>query len=158
MKNYIRKSRGSAVYVGTRTEIENLTKNITKRVFRLSKVSGLELFKVNKKGYSIRILSTHGVKKLLNEGMREVLEMPEWVEKGRLLEREELVDFLRKKFPCGTRIELIEMDDKQAPPPGTKGTVLGVDDVGTIHIHWDNGSSLGAIYGVDLLKIVEERR
>lgn len=163
MKNYIRKSRKSAVYVGTRAEIEKLASNITKRVEKLSKIKGytskmcgLELFKVNRKGYKIRFISTQGVKKLLNEGMTEVLEMPEWVEKGRLLELEELVEFLTKKFPCRSRVELEEMDDEQAPPPGTKGTVLGVDDAGTIHTHWDNGSNLGLLYGVDRFKAVRK--
>lgn len=115
---------------------------------------GLELFKVNQKGYSIRILSTQGVKKLLNEGMTEVFEMPKWVENGRFLETEEVIKCLEKKFPNGTRVELEEMEDEQAPPLGTRGTVSFVDDMATIHIDWDNGSSLGAIYGVDLLKII----
>ena len=36
--------------------------------------------------------------------------------------------------------------------PGLKGTVLSVDDIGTIHVAWDNGSSLGVVYGVDVIK------
>ena len=44
---------------------------------------------------------------------------------------------------------MLEMDDKQAPPVGTKGTVLGVDDMGHILMRWDNGSGLSLIYGVD---------
>lgn len=39
---------------------------------------------------------------------------------------------LREKYPSGTRVELVEMDDPQAPPVGTKGTVYGVDDIGSI--------------------------
>ena len=41
------------------------------------------------------------------------------------------------------------MDDPQAPPIGTKGTVIGVDDIGSIMVTWDNGSGLNVAYGVD---------
>ena len=68
----------------------------------------------------------------------------------------EIVQMLRKKYPVGTRVELVEMDDIQAPPMGTKGTVWGVDDTGSIMVQWDNGSGLHVIYGVDKCKIVEE--
>ena len=40
---------------------------------------------------------------------------------------------LKEAYPKGTRLELIEMDDKQAPPVGTQGTVRGVDDIGSIY-------------------------
>ena len=52
------------------------------------------------------------------------------------------VDFLRKMYPKGTRVELHYMDDPQAPPSGTKGEVMFVDDIGQIHVKWENGSSL----------------
>lgn len=55
------------------------------------------------------------------------------------------VEFLRKMYPKGTRVELHHMDDPQAPPAGTKGEVIFVDDIGTIHVRWENGSSLGLI-------------
>ena len=42
---------------------------------------------------------------------------------------------LKEKFKAGTRIRLIRMDDVQAPPPGTKGTVRDVDDIGTVLLH-----------------------
>ena len=62
----------------------------------------------------------------------------------------ETVACLRAMYPAGTRVELIEMDDPYRDmPPGLKGTVVAVDDIGTIHIRWDNGSCLGAAYGVD---------
>ncbi len=61
---------------------------------------------------------------------------------------------LRKEYPKGCRVELISMDDFQAPPNGTKGTVVLVDDIGTIHVRWDNGSSLGAAYGIDKIRKV----
>lgn len=59
---------------------------------------------------------------------------------------------IRRQYPAGTRIELVKMDDFQAPPPGTKGTVTAVDDSGSLLVHWDNGSSLNVIYGIDEVK------
>lgn len=59
---------------------------------------------------------------------------------------------LRKKYPTGTRVELVHMDDPYTSlTTGDKGTVRFVDDIGTIHISWDCGSSLGAVYGVDVI-------
>ena len=69
----------------------------------------------------------------------------------------EIVERLRKQYPVGCRVELIRMDDVQAPPIGTKGTVTGVDDTGSLLIVWDNGSSLSVIYGEDLCRKVERR-
>lgn len=66
----------------------------------------------------------------------------------------ELVKRLRERYTDGTRVELVEMDDPQAPPKGTRGTVWAVDDIGSIHVHWDNGSGLSLIYGVDRFNIV----
>lgn len=59
---------------------------------------------------------------------------------------------LRKEYPRNTRVELMEMDDPQAPPIGTMGTVLGVDDTGSIMVRWDNGSSLNVVYGIDRVR------
>ncbi len=64
----------------------------------------------------------------------------------------ETVDRVRKQFPEGTRVELVQMDDFQAPPIGTKGTVEGVDDTASLLVAWDNGSHLNVIYGVDRVK------
>lgn len=61
----------------------------------------------------------------------------------------EIVDQLRNEYPAGTRVELTSMEDAQAPPIGTLGTVKGVDDMGSIMVHWDNGSSLSLVYNVD---------
>ena len=61
----------------------------------------------------------------------------------------EVVERLREDFPVGCRVELLQMDDPQAPPIGTLGTVVGVDAVGTIHVNWDNGCGLGIAYGAD---------
>lgn len=66
----------------------------------------------------------------------------------------ELVEQLRKRYPAGTRVRLVSMDDIQAPPVGTLGTVRGVDDAGDILVRWDNGSSLNVIYGEDVVSRV----
>jgi hypothetical protein len=49
------------------------------------------------------------------------------------------------------------MDDPQAVPPGTKGTVKFVDDIGSIHCHWDNGRSLAVIPGEDSFHMIPAR-
>ena len=59
---------------------------------------------------------------------------------------------LRGRFPKGTRVELVKMDDSQAPPIGTKGTVLGGDDIGSIMVAWDNGCGLSVAYGEDICR------
>ena len=68
----------------------------------------------------------------------------------------EQIELLRKKYPTGTRVELLQMEDIQAPPRGTKGTVYGVDDTGSLLVHWDNGSGLNVIYGVDSCRVVQK--
>ena len=59
------------------------------------------------------------------------------------------VQELRRMYPDGTRIKLVEMDDVQAPPAGTLGTVQFVDDAGNIIMRWDNGSGLSLLEGID---------
>ena len=57
---------------------------------------------------------------------------------------------IKEMYPKGTRIELISMNDPYAPvPPGTRGTVEAVDDLGTIFPLWDNGRTLGVVHGED---------
>jgi hypothetical protein len=63
--------------------------------------------------------------------------------------RDEQVKRLRSLYPAGTRVILLAMDDPQAPPIGTEGTVRGVDDMGHIMVSWDTGSGLNLIYGID---------
>ena len=69
----------------------------------------------------------------------------------------EIVERIKKQYPVGCRVELVQMDDVQAPPIGTKGTVYGVDDSGSILANWDNGSGLNVVYGVDSCRKVGER-
>ena len=66
----------------------------------------------------------------------------------------EVVERIRRQFPVGCRVELLRMDDVQAPPIGTKGTVTGVDDTGSLMVNWDNGCGLNVIYGIDLVRKV----
>jgi len=61
----------------------------------------------------------------------------------------EVVEKVREQFPKGCRVVLERMDDEQAPTIGTEGTVYGVDDTGSVMVHWDTGSSLHVVYGED---------
>lgn len=56
---------------------------------------------------------------------------------------------LTSTYPKGTRVKLVSMDDPRAVPVGTLGTVIGVDDLGSLLVKWDNGQSLNVLYGVD---------
>lgn len=67
----------------------------------------------------------------------------------------ETIEFMRKTYPTGCEVELVFMDDPQAPQPGTRGKVIMVDAMGTIHVAWENGSSLGVAYGSDICKIIK---
>ena len=69
--------------------------------------------------------------------------------------KREIVERLREQYPVGTRVELVRMNDEQAPPIGTHGTVNGVDDLGSIVVSWDNGGSLSVVYGEDLCKKID---
>ena len=68
----------------------------------------------------------------------------------------ETVRRIREAYPAGTRVVLVKMNDRQAPPCGTRGTVEDVDDIGSLLMRWDNGSGLNVVYGVDVVKKVEE--
>ena len=61
----------------------------------------------------------------------------------------EIVERVRREYPAGTRVELVRMDDVQAPPIGTEGVVTGVDDTASLMVRWSNGSHLNVIYGED---------
>ena len=70
--------------------------------------------------------------------------------------RRETVERLRWEYPVGCRVELVQMDDVQAPPIGTKGTVRGVDDIGSIMVRWDNGCGPSVAYGEDMCRRIDE--
>lgn len=65
----------------------------------------------------------------------------------------EIVERLRKEYPSGARVELVRMDDPYSRlKPGDRGTVNFIDDTGTIFCRWDCGSSLGVVYGADVIR------
>lgn len=65
----------------------------------------------------------------------------------------EIVEQLRKQYPQGARVELVRMNDPYSRlKPGDLGTVDFVDDTGTLFCIWDNGSTLGVVYGIDKIK------
>lgn len=59
------------------------------------------------------------------------------------------VNIIKELYPKGCRVELDYMEDQKAPIEGTRGTVCAVDDIGTIHVAWDDGRMLGVVLGVD---------
>ncbi len=63
---------------------------------------------------------------------------------------------LREKYPAGTMVRLISMDDKFAPSVGTIGEIQFVDDAGSVHTKWQNGSSLAVIPDVDVVEILTD--
>lgn len=67
----------------------------------------------------------------------------------------EFIEQLKELYLPGTKVKLLKMDDKQAPPVGTLGEVMQTDDIGTVHIKWANGSTLGAVYGEDKIMPLE---
>ena len=70
----------------------------------------------------------------------------------------ETVIHLRSQYPRGTRVQLVHMNDPYSSlKPGDQGTVEFIDDIGTIFCNWDNGSTLGVVYGEDYaVKIIKD--
>lgn len=71
----------------------------------------------------------------------------------REVDREE-VKRIKETYKKGTKVRLVRMNDPQAPPVGCEGTVLGVDDIGSIRVAWETGSSLSVVYGEDKVEII----
>jgi len=69
----------------------------------------------------------------------------------------QMLEQLKSYYTPGTRVVLVKMNDPFTKlEPGAKGTVTGVDDIGTIHVNWDSGSSLGVAFGEDSCRKIEE--
>ena len=68
----------------------------------------------------------------------------------------ELVEQLRKDYPVGCKVKLLKMEDVQAPPIGTIGEVLGVDDLGDLQVAWSNGSGLNVVFHEDRAVRIDE--
>ena len=67
----------------------------------------------------------------------------------------ELLAFLRKQYPVGTRVRLDSMQDPYAPvEAGTTGKLDCIDDAGQFHMKWDNGRTLALIPGVDSFTVL----
>lgn len=67
---------------------------------------------------------------------------------------QEEIQQIKEKYVAGTKVELIKMYDLQAPPPNTRGFIDFIDDTGTLHIKWENGSGLGLVVGIDEFKVI----
>lgn len=64
---------------------------------------------------------------------------------------------LRKQYPEGIRVVLVKMDDKYTHlQAGDGGNVLFVDDIGSVHIRWDNGEGLAAVWNEDIIRKEEQ--
>ena len=68
----------------------------------------------------------------------------------------ETVECVRREYPTDTLVELVKMDDPQAPPAGTLGEVLCVDDTASLIMRWQGGSGLNVVYG-DVVRKVKPR-
>ena len=68
------------------------------------------------------------------------------------------VEQIKTRYTKGLRIELIHMDDPLAPPAGTRGTIITVDDLGDLVVAWDNGCGLNVVPGVDRVRIITEEQ
>lgn len=63
---------------------------------------------------------------------------------------------IKKTYPIGTKIKLLEdMEDTQGIKSGQIGIVEYIDDEGSLHMRWDNGSGLAIIPGIDKFEVIE---
>ncbi len=67
------------------------------------------------------------------------------------------VERVRAEYTPGTKVELLSMDDVHAPPVGTIGEVLAVDDTGSLIMRWQNGSGLNVVFGIDRVRKIDSR-
>lgn len=70
----------------------------------------------------------------------------------------EQVERIKERYPIGTVIEMTgNMDDPyHAIPQGMRGEITDIDDIGTLHTKWQNGSSLGVIVGEESFKVISK--
>lgn len=89
-------------------------------------------------------------------GLEDIISILDKQSNAKEYAQEEIKD-IKKKYIAGTKIKLIKMYDLQEVPVGTKGIIEFIDDIGTLHIKWENGSTLGLVVGVDEFEIIEEQ-
>lgn len=63
-----------------------------------------------------------------------------------IFQNDEVLKRVKCEYPIGSKVELVQMNDPQAPPVGTKGTVIDIDDVASLIVKWDNGCGLYVVY------------
>ena len=71
------------------------------------------------------------------------------------MRRKQQVELLRTTYPAGTRVCLHEMIGEPQMTHGLTGTVQCVDDRGSIHVKWDNGSTLALLQEEDVQDMFE---
>lgn len=73
-----------------------------------------------------------------------------------MLRREE-VERIKEQYPKGTPIRLYSMEGEQTVQPGSRGVVDHVDDIGQIHMKWENGSCLALNVEEDRFDIITQQ-
>ena len=69
----------------------------------------------------------------------------------------ELLKQLKEYYTPGSKVRLLHMNDPFTTiPTGTIGEVLCIDSLGTLHVIWSNGSTLGVVFNEDSVVKIEE--
>lgn len=90
------------------------------------------------------------------KGLEDIILIIDKQSKGRKFTQEE-IEYIKQKYTIGTKVKLIKMYDLLSTiPTGTEGKIRSIDDIGTLHISWENGSSLGLIIGTDEFEVIGE--
>ena len=66
-----------------------------------------------------------------------------------------VVEVLKRRYPAGTRVRLLKMEDPNAVPIGTLVTVEDVDDIGSLIVQWDNGRQLHVLHDIDEVEKID---
>ena len=66
-----------------------------------------------------------------------------------------IVELLKRRYPAGTRVPLLKMEDPNPVPIGMLGTVEDVDDIGSLVVQWDNGRQLHVLHGIDEVEKID---
>jgi conserved domain protein len=66
-----------------------------------------------------------------------------------------IVELLKRRYPAGTRVRLLKMEDPSPVPIDMLGTVEDVDDIGSLIVQWDNGRQLHVLHGIDEVEKID---